>query len=171
MPCAAPSRQWPGAGGDPLAEAGDLSPSAGVYEVRRLWEALLRMSLGVPFVLLAMVACGRPLDPGAILDVRGDGTTGLEGTVSRGPITPVCLVGVPCDAPFHAGFQVLLGRLVVDHFESDAAGHYTVLLVPGTYGIRPDSGAAVWPQGQTLEAVVGSPGLTHLDLEFDTGIR
>jgi hypothetical protein len=98
--------------------------------------------------------------------------TGLEGTVTRGPITPVCVVGVPCDAPFAAGFTVRQGPIpvAVAHFQSDSAGHYSVLLVPGTYTVAPDSGAPVFP-GQALQVTVGPVGMTRADLAFDTGIR
>ncbi len=98
-------------------------------------------------------------------------TTGLTGTVRRGPITPVCQVGVPCDAPFAAGFQVWQGSRFVAGFQSDSAGHYLVLLAPGAYTVVPDSTAPIFPKGQTRQVTVGPVGLTHLDLEFDTGIR
>ena len=97
--------------------------------------------------------------------------TGLEGTVTRGPVTPVCRVGVPCYAPFSAAFTVSQGQLVVARFQSDSAGHYEVLLAPGTYAIVPDSGAPVFPGGQSRPATVGPAGITRLDLQFDTGIR
>ena len=97
--------------------------------------------------------------------------TGLEGTVRRGPITPVCQVGVPCDAPFSASFVVWQGSRLVTRFQSDSSGHYLVLLAPGAYSVVPDSTAPIWPQGQTRQVTVGPAGLTHLDLEFDTGIR
>lgn len=98
--------------------------------------------------------------------------TGLEGTVTRGPITPVCIVGVPCDAPFAAGFTVREGPIpvAVAHFTSDSAGHYRVLLVPGSYTVVPDSGAPVFP-GQARAVTVGAVGMTQADLAFDTGIR
>ena len=96
--------------------------------------------------------------------------TGLEGTVTRGPITPVCLVGVPCDAPFRAAFTVQRAAVVVARFRSDSAGHYRVLLAPATYMVVPDSGAPVFPN-QALQVAVGPVGMTRADLAFDTGIR
>ncbi len=98
-------------------------------------------------------------------------TTGLEGTVTRGPITPVCQVGVPCDAPFSASFLVWQGTRLIARFQSDTAGRYLVLLAPGDYALVPDSSAPIWPKGQSRAATVGAFGLTHLDLVFDTGIR
>ncbi len=99
------------------------------------------------------------------------GSTGLEGVVRRGPITPVCQVNVPCDAPFSAAFLVWQGLRIAARFTSDTAGNYVVYLSPGSYTIVPDSGAPIFPKGQTRPATVGPVGITHLDLEFDTGIR
>jgi hypothetical protein len=112
---------------------------------------------------------GDAFNPGSLSFVKS-GTTGLEGTVTRGPITPVCQVGVPCDAPFSAGFQVWQSQRLVARFVSDSAGHYLVLLAPGDYEVVPDSTAPLLP-GQSRSVTVGSSGLTHLDLQFDTGIR
>jgi hypothetical protein len=97
--------------------------------------------------------------------------TGLEGTVRRGPIQPVCRVGVPCDAPFSAAFEVLQGQRLVARFRSDSAGAYRVRLEPGAYTVVADSGAPIWPQGQARQVTVGPTGLTHFDITLDTGIR
>ena len=127
------------------------------------------MTLGAA---VALAACSGPSNP--LLSQNrvppGD-STGLVGTVTRGPITPVCRVGVPCDAPFAASFTVTRQTLVVAHFQSDSAGHYEVLLAPGAYTVTPDSGSPVFPKGQAKVATVGPVGLTRLDLQFDTGIR
>jgi hypothetical protein len=131
----------------------------------------MRMSLTLPFALVALLACRGPGDLSTVLDVTGNGTTGLEGTVTRGPVTPVCQINVPCDAPFKWSFQVVIGSLVVAHFSSDSVGHYRVPLVPGAYAIRADSGAAIWPPDQTIPVIVGPVGMTQKDLQFDTGIR
>src|SRR5205814_9180335 len=68
-------------------------------------------------------------------------TTGLSGTVRRGPVTPVCQVSVPCDAPFAASFDVLHDGRHVATFCSDADGHFTAALAPGTYVIVPSADA------------------------------
>lgn len=130
----------------------------------------MRRTLALPFALVAALSCRGP-DLATLFDVRGDGTTGLEGTVRRGPVTPVCQVGVPCDAPLESAFTVLVGQRIVAAFVSDSAGHYSLFLAPGVYAISPDTSAPVWPKGQTRQAVVGQSGMTQLDLEFDTGIR
>ena len=99
-------------------------------------------------------------------------TTGLTGTVLRGPVTPVCRVDVPCDAPFSASFAVLTHGRQVAQFESDAAGRFTVWIAPGTYEIVPRADAPVIsPTTQIKTVDVGDSGLTNVILTFDTGIR
>ena len=107
--------------------------------------------------------------PMAGIDVAG---TGLEGVVRRGPITPVCRVDEPCDAPFAASFEVRNGQGVVARFRSDSAGLFRVALLPGSYTVVPDSSAPLLGAShQTQPVVVGPDGLTHVELDFDTRIR
>jgi hypothetical protein len=99
-------------------------------------------------------------------------TTGLMGIVVRGPITPVCRLDVPCDAPFSAGFTVQRDARRVAGFQSDAAGQFTVMLDPGTYSVVPNADAPVMvPAAQAKAVTVGNVGLTTVRLTFDTGIR
>ena len=99
-------------------------------------------------------------------------TTGLSGTVRRGPVTPVCQVGVPCDAPFSASFEVLRGGRRVASFRSDADGHFTVKLAAGSYTIVPAADAPLMnPSAQSKIVEVAIEGVTSVELVFDTGIR
>jgi hypothetical protein len=100
-------------------------------------------------------------------------TTGLTGVVVRGPITPVCRVDVPCDAPFSAGFTVQRAGRQVAQFQSDSAGQFTVFLEPGAYTVVPNTDAPIIsPASQAKSVTVGDTGLlTVVRLSFDTGIR
>lgn len=99
-------------------------------------------------------------------------STGLTGTVIRGPVTPVCQINVPCDAPFSASFNVMLNNRKVTSFTSDAQGRFSVRLLPGTYLIVPAADAPLMnPSFQTKTVEVGPEGLTSVQLTFDTGIR
>jgi hypothetical protein len=126
-----------------------------------------RRGLGVATVLaLAAAACSSPASPTS--------TTGLRGTVTRGPTAPVCQVNVPCDAPFSAGFTATSAAspASVAHFRSNTVGEFTVYLAPGSYRIVPDADAPIIsPSSQARTVSVGSSGLTDIDLHFDTGIR
>ena len=108
-------------------------------------------------------SCGAPTAPS---------DTALVGTVFRGPVQPVCRVGVPCDAPFGASFTAERGDRVVASFRSDAEGHFEVLLAPGMYFVVPGPDAPIIsPRAQAKEVAVGSNGKTTVLLHFDTGIR
>lgn len=129
---------------------------------------MMRRALEIPLLLVAALACrGQPAS--LLANVRA--ATGLEGTVRRGPVQPVCRVDQPCDAPFSAAFRVWQEQLLVARFRSDSNGHYEVRLDPGAYTVTADSGAPIWPAGQPHDVTVGPVGLTRADLEFDTGIR
>jgi hypothetical protein len=100
-------------------------------------------------------------------------STGLTGVVVRGPVTPVCRVDVPCDAPFSATFNVERSGRRVTQFQSDTAGRFTVMLSPGVYSVIPNADAPVIsPASQAKSVMVADNGmLTVVLLTFDTGIR
>jgi hypothetical protein len=115
-------------------------------------------------LLVGLAACTGSTDLGV--------ETGLEGTARRGPIQPVCQADQPCDAPLRTRFDLLRGTNVVMSFRSDTNGHFLVRSAPGTYEVIPDASAPLLdPRGQGQIVVVGTAGLTHVELEFDTGIR
>jgi len=129
------------------------------------------MMRAIAFLALATLACGSLTAPAA--DRRGGDGTGLVGQVLRGPVTPVCRVDVPCDAPFSAWFDVLgLGDALMARFHSDSTGAFRVALAPGGYVIVPsDSAPLMRPGAQRKDVVVGRNGFTRVTLNFDTGIR
>jgi hypothetical protein len=123
-------------------------------------------------VLLGVAGCSsaasRPTpEPGT----RGKAETGLEGTAYRGPTRPICRVDQPCQAPFSGAFEVRQNERVIARFRSDSSGHYLVPLPPGTYSVLADSSAPVLIRTQIHDVTIRSGGLTHFDLNFDSGIR
>jgi hypothetical protein len=99
--------------------------------------------------------------------------TGLTGVVVRGPVTPVCRVDVPCDAPFSAAFTIQRAGRTVAQFQSDVAGQFTVFLPPGGYTVTPNADAPIMsPSSQVRQVTVADTGtLTTVRLMFDTGLR
>jgi len=95
-------------------------------------------------------------------------TSGLHGVVTRGPIMPVCMEGVPCSAPAaHTRVSFFRGGRAY-RVLTDAAGRYRIGLVAGRYtvhvtgdrfGVRPTS--VVVPRGR----------FARQNLYADTGIR
>jgi hypothetical protein len=130
---------------------------------------MMRMMRTAWALLVVTSACSSggalPVQPGA----DDPPQTGLEGTLRRGPIQPVCREGEPCDAPLQGGFTLRQDDRVAVRFDSDSTGHFLVHVAPGTYLMVPDEPIGIGPQ--TLEVIVEGEGLTHVDLTFDTGIR
>jgi hypothetical protein len=123
-------------------------------------------------MLALAIGCRTSSAPADFQQGAGMAETGLEGIVRRGPIQPVCRVNEACDAPFSAGFQVEKDGKVVAAFHSDSAGRFQVHLFPGQYMVTPDSSAPLMaPRSQAQQVTVGPHGLTHVELNFDTGIR
>ena len=95
--------------------------------------------------------------------------SGLYGTVTRGPITPVCRVGVPCDEPAARMTIVFAGRMKSVRVRTDAGGRYRVRLAPGLYSVaKPDWGpGSIRPE----HVRVRRGRFARVDIVIDTGIR
>ncbi len=128
-------------------------------------SALNRKNIGIILlVLLGLFACENN---------KEEITTGLEGIVYRGPISPVEMEGQVNDAPFSALFRVYnLKNKLMASFSSNAVGEFSVMLVPGIYKIIPDKSAPIInAESQVKEITINPIGITNIDLYFDTGIR
>lgn len=97
---------------------------------------------------------------------------GLQGVVTRGPVTPVCRVGSSCNEPAVGAILVFLtGGHVVARVRTRVGGRYSVRLAPGLYSVRllpiPRIGFGLRP---TIVRVV-QRSFRRLDFTIDTGIR
>jgi hypothetical protein len=115
-------------------------------------------------LLLTTLALAAPATPATT-------ASGLRGIVTRGPITPVCRVGVPCDEP--AANVVLVfsrsGR-VVARARTGRNGDYRLTLPPGRYDVRTTTrtlGSGLSPR----VVLVPRHRVRRVDFELDTGIR
>lgn len=121
----------------------------------------MRSTVVIALVLAALAACGA---------AGGATTSGLRGTVMRGPITPVCRVGTPCEAPAAKVVLVFRREGRVARTTTDAKGRYRVALAPGTWTIsltRTGLGSMIYPR----QARVVANTFRLVDLSIDTGIR
>jgi hypothetical protein len=104
----------------------------------------------------------------------GGGTaTGLRGFVKRGPIMPVCRVGVPCDEPAR-GVKLKFSRSgkIIATATTNQRGWYRVTMRAGRYSVStnvkaPPPGSRPQPQVVTVEA----GRMKRRDFFIDTGIR
>jgi hypothetical protein len=95
----------------------------------------------------------------------------LSGVVMRGPITPVCRAGMPCNEP-------AVGAVLVFSRDGRAAarvrvgdhGRYSVRLAPGVYAVRqapaPKIGFGLRPDRVVVTRAGG-----RANFFIDTGIR
>jgi hypothetical protein len=94
------------------------------------------------------------------------GGSGVEGTVSRGPITPTCVQGQPCSAPARGvTLSFSKGGSVVARVKTGDQGAYRVSLPPGRYFVS--AVQAVRPQ----QVRVSSGSFLRADFSIDTKIR
>ena len=130
--------------------------------------SILRLgaSAAVALVLLTAAASG------------GATGSGLYGTVRKGPVTPVCQQGVPCDAP--AQLTLVFTRTNPDgttqstqkwRVRSTAQGKYRIALDSGFYTVRSavKIGMTKLPKPHAVHVRAGH--WDRINLFFDTGIR
>ena len=98
--------------------------------------------------------------------------SGIEGTVTIGPMCPVMQDDVPCpDQPYQATLTVLTtnGKKVTQ-FQTDETGRFRVDLAPGDYVLHPES-----PNRLSFAAdipfTVNEHKFMQLEISYDSGIR
>lgn len=93
--------------------------------------------------------------------------TGIAGSVRRGPIRPVCVAGLPCDAPA-AGILVVIdsGGTVFARLRTGRDGTFFVRAPPGRYVVR-----LVAKRAAPVPVRVRAGVLSRLEFSIDTGIR
>jgi hypothetical protein len=120
----------------------------------------------LPLVLVVALLAGAACGSAGGTSVRG----GLYGTVTKGPLQPVCRQGVPCDGPA-AGLTLVFRRngAVAARATTGKDGTYRVSLAPGRYSVGAVPPALQPPEPQA--ASVPRRGFRRVDLFVDTGIR
>src|SRR5437899_11182012 len=116
----------------------------------------------------------------AVLPAASAGTTGsgLYGVVKKGPIRPVCQVGIPCDAPVRVTLVFWSARpsggtmeKVHEAILTDKHGRYRIALAPGFYEVRSAAkiGFTRMPKPHALHVRAGH--WDKINLFCDTGLR
>jgi hypothetical protein len=94
---------------------------------------------------------------------------GLYGSATKGPLTPVCTVAVPCYGPArNTRVAFVNARGVKRWVTTDAYGNYWVTLRPGRYAVTSQVGMGVVDPG-AVRVKRGRPA--RIDLALDTGLR
>jgi hypothetical protein len=119
-------------------------------------------------LVLSALITAAVVAPGAGADVRGT----LAIAAVRGPITPVCMVGVPCEGPA-AGVRVVVSRngVAVARRVTDREGRAHVTCAPGRYLVKASYAGGVTPQLRSRWVRVYDNRTVRVRFSFDTGIR
>jgi hypothetical protein len=96
--------------------------------------------------------------------------SGLQGLVMRGPISPVCRVGVPCEAPAQVTLVFSRSGEVRARVRTTAKGRYRAALRPGRYAVRTTERVGMRPVEPRLVTVPRGRFAT-VTFHIDTGIR
>jgi hypothetical protein len=110
----------------------------------------------------------------AVLLVGGAGagaTTGVGGVLYRGPITPVCRVGTPCDVPAPGLTLVFTRAGHAFRTRTGAGGHFSIALRPGLYTVRVVRATTIGFGLSPRSVRVPVGGWARVRLLLDTGIR
>jgi hypothetical protein len=97
-------------------------------------------------------------------------TSGLWGTVRRGPITPVCFENRPCDEPAAYVTLVFTRNERETRVRTNADGLYRIRLAPGVYRVRTAPKAAIGGI-DPARVRIRSGMRTRVNFNIDTGIR
>lgn len=96
----------------------------------------------------------------------------LSGVVTRGPITPVCVLEQRCDEPApHMKLLFVRNGVAVRRVVTDGAGRYVVRLAAGSYSVRRLSAAAPDRNLDPNRVRVVANRMLRVDFSIDTGIR
>jgi hypothetical protein len=118
------------------------------------------MKLGLAALAAMFVACA----PAA-----GVTPSGLRGTLTMGPLSPVCTEDNPCDGPAAHATLTFTRNGRATRARTDAHGLYRVTLGPGWYAVRTSVGITHVPKPARVRVVAGRYRV--VSFFADTGIR
>jgi hypothetical protein len=101
--------------------------------------------------------------------------SGLQGTVTKGPITPVCRPATPCSAPAQVTLTfsrtVSPGRYRFYWLRTSATGRYRAMLPPGYYTVKIKERIGITPNIRPARVHVRAGHVDTINFRIDTGIR
>jgi hypothetical protein len=123
---------------------------------------------------ITLAAAGLALAHPSDDSTGGATANGLHGTVYRGPITPVCTLNEPCEAPA-PGVTLLFtrGGRTVGKTRSRPDGTYRILIAAAIYVVESDQ-RGPGPERSSpfpTRVKVRRGHVDKLDFRIDTGIR
>lgn len=100
----------------------------------------------------------------------GGASSGLDGKVLRGAMSPACLTARPCQVGVSVVLAFTRHGTTVAQVKSSPTGDYRIGLAPGVYTVTPARRAPLWRVSpQTVRVPMGS--YRRVDFLVDTEIR
>lgn len=129
--------------------------------------------LGLLLAIHLVVGCGS--GDTSTGPTGGVTSSGVQGQVTRGPLSPVVQNGVTNSAPLANAVITVRGLdgQEVGRASSDGSGNYRIGVSPGNYqvvGLAPNGNQFPAPPAP-LNVTVTANQFSTVNLEFDTGIR
>jgi hypothetical protein len=122
---------------------------------------VIRRLLGAAGVLAALVAA----------NATAATASGLYGTVTEGPVRPVCERAERCNRPAaHLRLRFVRNGMTVAATRTDALGRYRIALRPGRYAVR-SAGTGIGSIVKPSDVAVPAGRYARVNLYRDTGIR
>jgi hypothetical protein len=90
----------------------------------------------------------------------------LWGSVTIGPLTPVCQMGTPCSGPAKRATLTFSRPGHTVSTKTDVLGHYRLTLPVGTWTVRTSVGMRITPV-----TIIVRAGTHRANFDVDTGIR
>jgi hypothetical protein len=106
-----------------------------------------------------------------VIGPSGATGSGLYGTVTKGPVRPVCSIDQPCDAPAQLTLVFSADGKVVARVKSTEKGKYRIALAPGFYDLRSTVKIGITKLPKPHAVHVRAGHWDKINLYFDTGIR
>jgi hypothetical protein len=129
----------------------------------------MRLIALVPLLALAAVLMAAQCDNGSTST-----SSGIEGSVTIGPVCPVVRIDTPCpDQPYAATIVIDDGQgREVTRTKSGDDGRFRLALAPGSYTLVPQSpNGSSMPHANSQQVDVRDGAYTHVDVQYDSGIR
>jgi hypothetical protein len=102
---------------------------------------------------------------------HGTAPSGLRGLVTRSPMTPVCMQGVPCSAPARNTRLIFFRKGMSVRTRTDGTGHYRVALAPGWWNVKTAGPLRIGSGLSPRSVRVFHARFRVVNLDIDTGIR
>lgn len=100
----------------------------------------------------------------------------LQGQVTIGPLCPVEIAGVPCEAqPGYSTYSVIVAEnnrdKVIARTKLDEQGKYKLELPAGIYSVRIEPAVGIYKAQNKQQVTISANITTELNFDLDTGIR